>query len=136
MGSDILGDASGSDDILGTTLTWEDTKTFVIPDTVAVAVGDVNFLPPQYLSISSDQAVQIIGVRAAINSGTSATVSLNQNGSGVTGLTAVVVTPTPTTTSITPVSVADGDVLALVVSAISGTPKNMSVSVIFQHMVG
>ena len=110
-----------------------DSKTYVVSGTVAVPSGATNFLPPFFLPVPAGQTWTLMGVRAMIRAGTSATVAIQQNGVSIGGLTAVVVTTTATNTlATTPSPVTDGDYFAPVVTAISGTPDGMSVSFYFQ----
>jgi len=108
--------------------------TWAIPGPIAVASGDTDFIVPFFVSFdATTQAVKLASARHRINSGTSATVKLQKNGADVTGFTAISVTPTSTTTDPTDVSLADGDRIALVVTAVSGSPINMTFTVFLQY---
>lgn len=109
-------------------------KTVVIPHTwaiggpVAVAIGDFDYICPFFVPVPAAQTATLLAVRHRINSGTSATVKLQKNGVDVTGFTGISVTPTITHTDPADVALADGDMLALVVSSISGSPMNLSIT--------
>lgn len=109
-------------------------KTVVIPHTwaiggpVAVAVGDFDYICPFFVPVPAAQTATLLAVRHRINSGTSATVKLQKNGVDVTGFTGISVTPAITHTDPADVALADGDMLALVVSSISGSPMNLSIT--------
>lgn len=108
------------------------SHSFLISDTVNVASGDVDFIPPIFVPVKSGNTVQLVAVRYKINSGTSVTFKLQRNGVDVTGATSMSCTTTATTTDFSDVTCADGDVVAMVVTAVSGTPKNMSVSLYWE----
>jgi hypothetical protein len=109
--------------------------TFAIPDAVHVPSGDIDYIPGIFIPEVSGQVTEIALVRYRINSGTSATVKLQNNGGDVTGFTGISVTTTSATTNPTDVSVTDLDYLTLVVTAVSGSPKNLSFTVVLEHTV-
>jgi hypothetical protein len=110
------------------------TKTARLPHTwtvagaVAVPSGDTNFIIPFFVPVPGGQTVTLAGARYRINSGTSATVKLQRNGVDVAGFTGLAVTTTAATTSGSQ-ALADGDMLALVVTAVAGSPVNMTFTV-------
>ena len=80
------------------------------------------------------QTTKIIGVRAKIASGTSIVAQLQQNGTNIGS--AITVTPTKATTTFgTPITIADGDEIGLVLSSAVATPANLSLTVIFEHTI-
>jgi hypothetical protein len=100
-------------------ITTEDDNTYSVSGTLQVPSGATGYLPPFFKVFAGGESVTLIGVRAMVRSG-SCTVNIQQNGSNVTGLTAINVTTTPTTTSLsTPASVANGDYFAPVLTAVS-----------------
>ena len=110
-----------------------DSKTYAVSSLIAVPSGATNFLPPFFLPVPAGQTWFLVGVRAMIRAGTSATMDIQQNGVGVGGLTGIVVTTTAATTlATTPSPVVDGDYFAPVFTAISGTPDGLSLSFYFQ----
>lgn len=116
-------------------IVFYETQTFTIPDEIAVAAGDVNFLPPIKIALVAGQTSKIVKVLHRINSGTSATVKLQKNGADLTGFTGIEVKPEDKETDPADQEIANGDKIALVVTAVSGTPKNMTFSVVIQHSV-
>lgn len=106
--------------------------TWAITGNVNVASGDVDFIVPFFVPVPAGQAVAIRSARYVINSGTSATVKLQKNGVDVAGLTGISVTTTAATTT-QAASLANNDKLALVVTAVSGTPKNMTFTVYLDY---
>lgn len=103
--------------------------TFVVSGDIAVASGDLDFINPFFVPSSAGYTVKIKSCRHKINSGTSATVKLQTDGADLTGFTGIVVTTTATTTNPSDLFLASDTRLALVVTAVSGTPKNLSFTV-------
>jgi hypothetical protein len=112
------------------TFRW--THTFAVQGEIKVPSGDTDFLPPFFVSLASAQTLKLVKARYVINSGTSVTCKLQANGADITGFTGISVTTTPGETDPTDVNLADNDRLALVVTAVSGTPKNLSFSLVFE----
>lgn len=107
--------------------------TFTIPGDIVVAVGDADFVCPFFVPVQVGRTTKLVAARHRINAGTSATVKLTNNGVDITGFTALSVTTAPTTTDPADVTLAANDLIALVVTAISGSPKNLSFSLYFEH---
>src|SRR5690606_24284698 len=110
------------------TITWRETYTFTIPDEVLVPTGDENFIPPFFVMLDTGQTAEVISCRHRINSGTSATVKLQKNGVDLTGFTNISVTTNAATTDPANQSLESGDRIGLVVTAVNGTQKNLSLS--------
>lgn len=127
--------ASGASGASGSSKVWYDTHTWTIPDTIAVASGDTDFIPGFYIALATGQSTKIARCRYKINSGTSATVKLQKNGSDLTGFTGISVTTTSATTDPADQTVADNDLITLVVTAVSGTPKNLSFTVVMEQTI-
>jgi hypothetical protein len=108
------------------------TQTFAIQGEIKVPSGDTDFIPPFFVSLASGETLKLVKARYLINSGTSVTAKLQKNGSDITGFTGISVTTTAAETDPTNVDLADNDRLALVVTAVSGTPKNLSFSLVFE----
>ena len=85
------------------------------------------------MDLITGQTVAIAGYKAVINAGTSVTLDVKVNGSNATGFTAISVTTTAGGAFPGNVSLSDGDKVAIVVSAVSGTPKNMSFSLFLEY---
>lgn len=107
--------------------------TWTIPDEVKVPSGDNNYIPGIFAAEAATDAISLISCRHRINSGTSATVKLQVNGTDATGFTGISVTTTSTTTNPADVPLADEDYIQPVVTAVVGTPKNMTLSVYFSR---
>jgi hypothetical protein len=112
-----------------TTLTW------AVGGTVAVPSGDVDFIVPSFVGVGANETVVLDKVRYVINSGTSVTFDIKINGSNATGFTSLSATTTAATTDPSDVSLSDLDKIAPVVSAVSGTPKNLTITAFLKHTV-
>lgn len=116
----------------GTTVTFRQAHSYSVSGLLAVPSGATNFLPPFNIPISASETVTLAGVMASIRGGTSVTVEIQQNGSNVSGLGALVVTTTPGFTAATvPPSVANDDSFAIIVTAISAIPDGLSLTFYF-----
>jgi hypothetical protein len=90
-------------------------------------------IPPFFTPLAAAQNSKILGVRAKIGSGTSIVAQLTQNGTNIGS--AVTITPTKITTTFgTPITFADGDEIGLVLSSPTGSPANLSLTVIMEHI--
>lgn len=107
--------------------------TFTLSGTVLVPVGQTDYVCPFFLKVPSTQTVKLISARHRINSGTSATVKLQNNGSDITGFTGISVTTTAADTDPADVTLANNDLLSLVVTAVSGTPQNLSFTLFLEY---
>lgn len=115
--------------------TYRHSQTWTIGGYVNVAAGDVDYINPIFVSVATGQVLRLVACRHRINSGTSATVKLQHNGVDITGFTGISVTTTATTTDPADTTLADGDLLQLVVTAINGSPQNMSFSLFFESTI-
>lgn len=107
-------------------------QTWVIPGDVSVPSGDTNLIPPLLMSVLSGKTAVLKGVRHKISSGTSVTYKIQKNGTDITGYTAMTVN-TSNQKVVTDVPLVDTDILQPVVTAVSGSPKNMSISLIMEY---
>jgi hypothetical protein len=112
--------------------TFRVTQTWTIGGYINVPQGDIDYINPIFVSVASGQTFKLAACRYRINSGTSATVKLQRNGSDITGFTGISVTTTAATTDPADVTLGDGDMIQLVVTAIAGSPQNMSFSLVFE----
>lgn len=108
--------------------------TWAVAGEVKVPVGDADVIPGFFVpSLATGQTVKLVEARHKIGSGTSATVKLQKNGVDITGFTGISVTTTASLTNPTDVNLAAGDYIQPVVTAVSGTPKNLSLSVALEY---
>lgn len=107
-------------------------RNFVVPGTIAVAAGATNYIPPMFVNAAGLTAT-LTAVRYVIRAGTSATFKVQKNGVDMTGFTGIAAGTTAATTTPTAVSVADGDAVAVVVTAVSGSPDSLTVELVFSY---
>lgn len=113
------------------------THIYAIPGDIAVAAGDNNYILPFRVRLRNGQTAKLVGITHRQNvAGATVAVAINRNGADVAGLTAVVVGNAWTDTNLAePLALADGDELQLVVSGITGAPKNMTVVLVLEVSV-
>ena len=110
------------------------THTFIVSGEVYVASGDTDYICPLFISVASGRTVKLAKARHRINSGTSVNVKLQKNGSDITGFTNLTVGTATTTTDPADVTLADNDMIALIVNSLGGsTQKNMSFTITLEH---
>lgn len=107
--------------------------TYTIGGTVSVASTDVDYINPFFVSLANGQTASIGKVRGGVQLGTNATVKLQKNSSDMAGFTGIVLTTDPASTTAAAVSLADDDKIAMVVTATSGTPKNLSLTIFVDY---
>ena len=107
--------------------------TFTVSGAVIVAAGQVDYINPFFVKVPATQTVKLISARHRINTGTSATVKVQVNGSDASGFTGISVTTSAADTDPADVTLANNDVVSLVVTATSGSPQNMSVTLFFEY---
>jgi hypothetical protein len=118
----------------GLTSTTRIGHTWAISGEISVPSGDTDFINPFFVSLASGQKMNLVKARYRINSGTSATVKLQKNGVDIAGFTGISVTTTTANTDPADIPLADDDQIALVVTAVAGTPTNMSFTVFFEFI--
>jgi len=137
------GDTGDQGDTGVSTLTYRIPHTWAIPGEIAVPSGDTDFIVPFFVKLPAGQTASLAIARYVINSGTSVTCKLQVNGVDVTGFTGISVTTTPADTDPTDdsgfdpgdVALANNDKVALVVTAVSGTPTNMTFTIFIDWTV-
>lgn len=107
--------------------------TWAISGEIEVASRDDDFIIPFFVSIASGQSVVISNARYRINSGTSVKCNVTRNGSPVAGYTEIKVTTTNGETNPADVALSDGDLLAVVVTEVSGNPQNLTFTLFLEH---
>lgn len=113
--------------------TYRIPHTFTISGEVKVDVAGESYIPPFPIPVPAGQAVDLASVRVRLNSGTSATCELRKNGT-IVGAAFTVSSSTWATVART-TTFADLDDLALVITAVSGTPKGLSVAALLEYEV-
>lgn len=97
-------------------------------------LSTTDFVPPFFFAKKDNQVSVLKKIIHRINSGTSATVKLQKNGVDISGYTGVSVTTTTATTS-QDTSLVDGDMISLVITAVSGTPSDLTVTLVIEHTI-
>ncbi len=106
--------------------------TYAISGEIKVPVGDTDFVVPFFVSLVTGQSGKLVKARHKINGGTSATCKLQINDVDATGFTGISVTTTSTDTDPADITLADNDKLALVVTAVSAAPTNLSFTIFLE----
>lgn len=107
--------------------------TFTVAGSVIVPVGQVDYLNPFFVKVPSTQTVKLISARHRINSGGSVTAKVQINGVDASGFTGISVTTTAADTDPADITLNNNDVVSLVVTAIGGSPQNMSFTVFLEY---
>lgn len=115
------------------THTWKETKSWIIPGEIKVPSGDDNFINPIKIRKETGQTVKVVAVDYKINGGTSVSLKLQKNGSDISGFTGLSATTSWAQTDPTDQTLADGDIIAPLVTGVSGTPKNMTINVHLEY---
>ena len=116
------------------TKTYRHPYTFHLRGEVKVAAGDVDYVPPFYISLVSGQTAKLVSCRYSIHSGSSATIQLTRNGSAISGYSSMNVTMSASTTNASDVTLSEDDAIALVVTAVgTGPPKNLACTVFIEY---
>ena len=124
--------------------TFQAGHTFAVPGDILVPSGEDNVIPPFSVPKTAPQTVKLARVRFRLNNGAvGITVSfkIQRNGADAAGFgttAAPLVTTTSTAwaeTNPADVVLTDNDSIQLVVTAISGAPKNLSATVILEHVI-
>lgn len=108
-------------------------KTYAIAGEIEVPIGEDDFIVPFFVSLAGGQTAELVKARHQINAGTSATVKLQKNGVDITGFTGISVTTTPADTDPADVTLVNNDEIALVVTAVSGVPQNLTFTIFIEH---
>lgn len=110
------------------------TKVFNTVHTWAIGseVTTTMTISPFFFSRAAGQTSKIVKVIYKIASGTSITAAISQNGTPVVSAMNITTTKVSSPQNI---MLSDEDLLSLAVSAVSGTPKGMTVTVVIEHTV-
>lgn len=114
---------------------FEQAISFAIAGEILVPVGNSDVIPQVFVPIRSGQTAKLTRCRYSIGAGTSATFKIQRNGADATGFIGMIATTTAAETNPTDITLSDNDRLQIIVTAVSGTPANMSVALILEHTV-
>lgn len=107
--------------------------TFAIPGDILLPSGSDNIIPGFFVPVSATQTVKLAAARYQIQSGTSVTATVNIAGAAATGFSGLAISTTAATTDPADVVITDGQYVNPVVTATSGTPKNMSLTLYLDY---
>lgn len=113
--------------------------TFSVAGPIAVSSGDNDHIPGFFVpTLATGQTATLIEVRAYIRLGTSVTFDVVRGlfGAGTNLTTGLTATTTPQNHNITDVALAAGDYIRPIVTAVSGTPNNMTLTYVVQYVTG
>lgn len=108
------------------TFTYE--HAFTVAGSIQIPSGDSNYIPPVFFNVPSGMVKKITKARYRINGGTSASAKIQVNGSDVSGWNTITATQTPAEITPTPIVLVNNDLVGLVVTNVSGSPYNLTVS--------
>lgn len=128
-GKIAVSDASGN--IEWKTLLYIERAAYIIDGAVVVKKWEPFFVE----KATSDTACSLLRVRSKLGAGTSAKVTVKQNGTNVTGFTSLSVTKTKTAEEPTAVTLAEGDELLPEVTEIAAAPENMTFQFVIAHTI-
>lgn len=96
-------------------------------------------LPGFFVPVATGQVVKLVEVRYKIGGGTSASFRLQKNGADITGFgtsgTPLVAATTAASTDPADETLADDDLITCVISAVSGSPTDLSVTAYLEHLI-
>lgn len=127
VGAVAVSDASGN-------IAWQEFpefKSWTVYGTIAVPSGDTNYIPPIFVNVPAWNTLSLVKCRYVIHTGTSVTFDLQRNGASITGFTGLSATTTAATTTGSQ-ALANDDLIQPVVTAISGTPANLTIEIVMQ----
>lgn len=107
-------------------------QNFVIGGEVKVPSGQTDAIPPMYVSVRPGTTLKLARVRYRIGGGTNVGFKLQKNGSDITGFTGLTATTTAAETDPTDVALADNDAIQIVVTSVTATPVNFTVTLTFE----
>jgi hypothetical protein len=132
-GSGISPYVEAWDAVPSTPLVFRTFHAYAISGDIRLPTGDSDFIPPFFISLAPGQTANLVSVKHKLNAGTVVTYKLQKNAVDITGWTGLTAETTEETVSPTPATLASGDRIALVVTGITGTPKNLSVTLFIEH---
>ena len=118
---------TGSQGPIGGTAPYQIGQTWGIGGVLTAGM----FVPNIFIPKRSNQSVTGVGIRAAINSGTSVVVTLTKNGAAQSP--PITVTTTPSLTTLGNYVYADGDRVGLSISSPVGSPSDLSCTLLLEH---
>jgi hypothetical protein len=106
--------------------------TWALSGELRVASGDTDFINPMFISLGTGQTAKLVKCTYKINSGTSATAKIQKNDIDITEYTNINIT-TAVNSSEADIPLSDGDKISLVITSVTGTPKNLSFTIFIEY---
>lgn len=121
--------------------TFQTVHTYAVAEAVAVPSGTFDYLPPFRVAKTSAQTTKLARVEYRLNNGSAAnsvTLDVKVNGATASGFGALVAGGAShlaawAETDPTDLTLADRDEVAVVVTAIAGSPSGLSVTLVLEH---
>jgi hypothetical protein len=133
----VLAKASGSD--FDTTWSTPATTFATVHGIGVLGAVETGTLPGMFVAVAPGQTVKLAAASHRIRSGTNVSWRLQRNGSDVAGFgtagSPIVSDTTADTVDPADVTLADGDELTVVISAVSGSPADLSITIVLGHEV-
>lgn len=139
----VINGQLGADNVQDKTLTGQELasnavkielgQTITLMGEVRVPVGNQDVIPPIFVPVGAAQITKLVRVRYRILAGTSVTFTLQRNGVDVPGAVGLVAGTAVLETDFADLVIADDDAIQAIVTAVAGTPQNLSVTLIFEH---
>lgn len=108
--------------------------SWLVSSEIRVPVGQVDVIPQLFVPVRTGQVATLKRVRYGITAGTSATFKMQRNGVDIGGLTALVAGTTVAETAPSgTTTLANNDRLQPIVTAVSATPQNLSITAVIEH---
>jgi len=148
VGGDVVAHAAALDNVHGIpageralhtgdtlSVTLNIPHTWAVAGEVKVPAGGNDVIPGFFVpTLAAGQTAKLVEARHKIGAGTSATVKLQRNGADITGFTAMSVTTTAALTNPAGAALAAGDYIQPVVTGVSGTPKDLTLTVALEYV--
>ena len=133
-GLSLVADSAAASGVKWAAKTTRIGHTFTISGEVRLAAGDDYYIPPFFLNLPSGQTAVIATVRAVVRSGTSVAFQFFKNDVAF-GSNHTATTTATTDGQMAGQVLANDDGLRLVANIVTGTPKNLSVTVFIDYSV-
>lgn len=117
------------------TKTFRTFHTFAVAGEVRVSSGAADVIPAMFVSKASGQTVKLIKARTGLAHGTSLEWTLLRNGAGQSGWQTILTNTTESDHDGSDITLADNDKLQILVTAVSGAPQNLSITLVLEHTV-
>lgn len=108
--------------------------SYILPGYIGVTEGQINYVPPFYVSNAPGQVTKLSKVSHSLNYGGSATCHVLVNDSVVPAYSGVVVTSGINTLDATDIYLQDGDSVGIKVAEVNNNPQNLSFTIFLDYI--